>query len=180
MPHDRETLAAVAARMIVESQLTDWSLARRKAADQLGLSPRGTLMPNDDEIIAEIKIYHALYGGEEHAEQLCAQREMALDVMRALARFDPRLVGPVAEGWAHEGSDIVIDLAADSAKEVEIELVNLGTDLDARAGRNGVTELRIDDADWPIRVVVRPRGCPPDARHKTRLTAATIRQLIGD
>jgi hypothetical protein len=178
MSHDRETLAAVAARMIVESQLTDWSLARRKAAEQLGMSPRGTPMPDDDEIIAEIKTYHALYGGEEHAEQLCAQRETALEVMRALARFDPRLVGPVAEGWAHEGSDIVIDLAADSAKEVEIELVNLGADLDARVGRNGITELRIDDADWPIRIVIRPRGCPPDPRHKLRLNLGAVKQLI--
>jgi hypothetical protein len=67
MLHDRETLAAVAARLIVESQLTDWSLARRKAAEQLGLSPRGTAMPTDDEVIAEIKTYHALYGGDEHA-----------------------------------------------------------------------------------------------------------------
>lgn len=78
--------------MVVESQLTDWSLARRKAAEHLGLSLRSTPMPSDDEIIAEIKTYHALYGGEEHAEQLASQRETALQLMRELARFEPRLV----------------------------------------------------------------------------------------
>jgi hypothetical protein len=99
--------------------------------------------------------------------------------MRILARFEPRLVGPVAEGWAHEGSDIVIDIAADSTKDVEIELVNRGADLDARAGRNGVTELRIDDADWPIRILVRPVGRGPDARYKIRLSSTAVKQLIS-
>ncbi len=179
MPHDRETLAAVAARLIVESQLTDWSLARRKAADQIGLSSREAALPSDDEIIAEIKTYHALYGGDEHIEQLRSQRETALEVMRALSRFEPRLVGPVAEGWAHEGSDIVIDLVADSAKDVEIELVNLGADVDAREGRDGSAHLHMADADWPIRLIVRSRGRPLDARYKNRLTMIEVKQLIG-
>jgi hypothetical protein len=180
MTHDRETLAATAARMIVESQLTDWSLARRKALDHLGLSLRAAALPSDDEIIAEIKTYHSLYGGEEHAEQIAAQRETAIDVMRALARFDPRLVGAVAEGWAHEGSDIVIDIAADSSKDVEIELVNLGADIDAREARDGTMHLRIEDADWPIRVIVRPYGRPPDARYKTRLNSQQVKQLMHE
>ncbi len=177
MPHDRETVASVAARLIVESQLTDWSLARRKAADQLGLTMRATAMPSDDELIAEIKTYHELYGGEEHAAQLRAQREMALEAMRALSRFAPRLVGPVAEGWAHEGSDIVIDIVADNAKEVEIELVNLGADVDARETRDGTVSLHVD-ADWPIRVLVRPRGRPLDGRYKHRLTSSELNELL--
>jgi hypothetical protein len=178
MPHDRETLAAVAARIIVESQLTDWSLARRKAAEQLGLSARGTAMPSDDEVIAEIKTYHALYGGEAHAEQLQSQRETALEAMRALARFEPRLVGPVAEGWAHEGSDVTIEVFADSAKDVEIELVNLGADVDALEGRDGSTQLRIEDAEWPLRVIVRVPGRAADPRHKIRLNARQLKQLL--
>jgi hypothetical protein len=179
MTHDRETIAAVAARLIVESQLTDWSLARRKAADQLGLSARATALPSDDEIIAEIKIYHLLFGGDEHAEQLRSQRETALEVMRALSRFEPRLVGPVAEGWAHEGSDVVIDLAADSAKDVEIELVNLGADVDAREGRDGASHLHIADADWPIRIVVRVRGRALDSRYKIRMNTVELKQLLS-
>jgi hypothetical protein len=178
MSHDRETLAAVAARLIVESQLTDWSLARRKAAEQLGLSARGAAMPSDDDIVAEIKTYHLLYGGEEHAEQIRSQRENALDVMRALQRFEPRLVGPVAEGWAHEGSDAVIELVAESSKDVEIELVNLGAEVDAQVRRDGSVHLNVDGAEWPVRIVVRQRGRPLDARHKIRLNAVQLKQLI--
>ena len=77
MNHDREPLiasiAAVAARIIVESELTDWALARRKAAAELGLGAHGVPLPSDDEIIAEIKTYHALYSGDEWALQLRAQ-----------------------------------------------------------------------------------------------------------
>ncbi len=180
MPHDKETLAAVAARLIVESQLTDWSLARRKAADELGLSARATPMPSDEDIIAEIKTYHALYGGEEHAAQLASQRETALEVMRELSRFEPRLVGPVAEGWAHEGSSIVLDIVADNAKDVEIELVNLGADVsDSRVARDQTLSLDIENADWPIRIQIRPRGRAPDARFKTRLSPKELSALIA-
>jgi hypothetical protein len=178
MPYDRETIAAVAARLIVESQLTDWSLARRKALEQLGLSMRESALPDDDEIIAEIRTYHALYGGSEHAAQIRSQRETALEVMRALSRFEPRLVGPVAEGWAHEGSDAVIELLAESSKDVEIELVNLGADVDAQERRDGSMHLHIADADWPIRLVVRARGRALDSRHKVRLTTQQIKQLL--
>lgn len=180
MTHDRETIAAVAARLIVESELTDWSLARRKAAEHLGLSPRATPMPSDDEIIAEIRIYHALYGGDEHAKQLQAQRELALEAMRLLPRFTPQLVGPVAEGWAHAGSDIVIEVFAQNSKEVEIELVNMGADVDARTTRDGASELRILDADWPMRLIVREPGQRRDSRFSTRLSASALaRELAG-
>ncbi len=180
MSHDRETLAAVAARIIVESQLTDWSLARRKALDSLGLSPRSTPLPTDDEIIAEIKTYHALYGDDEHAEQLQSQRETALEAMRALSRFEPKLMGPVAEGWAHAGSDIVLDVVADSAKDVEIELINLGAEINAEVARDGTARLNLDGADWPICVRVRPRGRALDSRYKLRLTAIELKRLLSE
>ena len=73
------TLATVCARIIVESELTDWALARRKAAAELGLSSHGAPQPSDDAIISEIKTYHALYSGAPWAAQLQAQREYALE-----------------------------------------------------------------------------------------------------
>ena len=57
MSNERESLAAVAARIIVESELTDWALARRKAATELGLAAHGTPLPSDEQIIGEIKRY---------------------------------------------------------------------------------------------------------------------------
>jgi hypothetical protein len=180
MSHDRETLAAVAARIIVESELTDWSLARRKASAELGLAAHGAPMPSDDEIIAEIKIYQSLYGDENFIAQLQSQREYALEAMTELIRFNPVLFGPVAEGWAHAGSEIRIELVADNAKEIEYALIDLGVDFTPSIARDGSEQFTIDNGDWPMRLSVRTRGRAPDARFKTRVTGQQLTQLLRE
>lgn len=179
MSHDRETLAAVAARIIVESELTDWALARRKAAAQLGLAAHGTPLPSDDEIIREIETHHALYGGEAWRAQLRAQREYALEAMQALHRFQPMLTGPVAEGWAHAGSEIRIELNADNAKEVEYALIDLGVEFTPTLARDGSAQYEIVDGDWPMRLATRAAGSPPTARFRHRQSAAQLIQLLS-
>ena len=178
--HDRETIAAVAARIIVESELTDWSLARRKAVAELGLSAHGAPLPSDEAIIAEIKTYHALYGDDEWVLQLRAQREAALEAMIELVRFNPALVGPVAEGWAHAGSEIRIELTPESGKDVEYALLNLDVEFTATQAKDGTELYEILDSDWPMRLVVRAPGRPPDPRHKTRLTGKMVQQLLRE
>ncbi|MBC7708490.1 MAG: hypothetical protein H7203_00380 [Rhizobacter sp.] len=180
MAHDRETIAAVAARIIVESELTDWSLARRKAVAELGLSAHGAPLPSDETIIAEIKTYHALYGGDDWARQLRAQREAALEAMIELVRFDPLLTGPVAEGWAHAGSEIRIELMPESGKDVEYALLNLDIEFTPTQANDGTELYQILDSDWPMRLVVRAPGRAPDSRHKTRLTGKMLEQLLRE
>jgi len=96
---NRVRIAQAAARLIVEHGLTDWSLAKRKAARQLMLSEREAL-PDDGEIEVALAEHHALFGGGEHAAALRAQREEALVWLRRLDEFRPVLVGGVAAGWA--------------------------------------------------------------------------------
>lgn len=180
MTSDRVSVAAVAARIIVESELTDWSLARRKAVAELGLSAHGTPLPSDEDIIAEIKTYHALYGGDEWAAQLRAQREFALEAMTELARFHPALVGPVAEGWAHAGSEIRIELSPENGKEVEYALLNLDVEFEPHLAKDGTTHYEIIDGDWPMRLVVRESGRAPDHRYKLRLNGRQLQQLLQE
>ena len=180
MAFERETLASVAARIIVESELTDWSLARRKAAAELGLSAHGAPLPSDDEIIAEIKTYHALFSGEEWAKQLRAQREFALEAMGELIRFSPVLVGPVAEGWAHAGSEIRIELKPENPKEVEYALIDLGVEFEPKLAKDGTTLYEVIDGDWPMRLVVRERGRPGDPRFRVRLNRSQLQQLLRE
>ncbi|HWD17008.1 MAG TPA: hypothetical protein VG865_10390 [Casimicrobiaceae bacterium] len=104
---NRARIADLAARLIAEHGLTDWSLAKRKAARQLML-PERTALPGDDEIESALAAHHELFGGDEHAATLRAQREEALAWLRVLAAFAPMLAGGVAAGWATEHSDIRI------------------------------------------------------------------------
>ena len=180
MAFERETLAATAARIIVESELTDWSLARRKAAAELGLPAHGVPLPSDAEIVAEIKTYHALFSGDEWVAQLRSQRKFALEAMAALIRFSPVLVGPVAEGWAHAGSEIRIELKPENPKEVEYALIELGVEFEPTLAKDGTVLLEVIDSDWPMRIVVRERGRPSDPRFRVRLTGPQVQQLLRE
>ena len=126
---DRLRIAQLAARLIVEHGLTDWTLAKRKAARQLML-PDTTALPSNDEIEAALTEHHALFGGDAHVASLRAQRERgtALDAIASRA-WEPLLVGGVAAGWATEHSDVRLELVADDPKAVEIELAGHGVAL---------------------------------------------------
>ncbi len=179
MSNDRESLAAVSARIIVESELTDWALARRKAMAELGLAAHGTPLPTDEQIISEIKVYHALYGRDDWAAQLRAQREFALEAMLELEAFRPVLVGPVAEGWAHAGSEIRIEASPENPKTLEYRLIDLGVEFEPHLSRDGNVQLEIVDGDWPMRIVIRTPGRAPEARYRVRLDSTQLKALIA-
>ena len=164
---DRARIADVAARLIAEHGIADWSLAKRKALRQL-LLPDGTALPGDDEIEAALVVHHALFGGDEHAVVLRHQREEALAWLRALAEFSPVLVGGVAAGWATEHSDIRIELIADDSKEVELMLINRNIPyrVAPRSSQHAATaELYVDTRRGGVALVIRT---PAVARQRPR------------
>lgn len=184
---ERESIAHTAATLIAEHGIADWALAKRKAARQLGLPERGSL-PGDDEVEDALREYHALFGGEEHAASLRAQREEALVWMRRLAGFRPLLVGGVAEGWATQHSDIRLELAADDAKSVELTLINGGASYRSLPPRSAEaqTDLYIETRRGVVRLTVRTREAarrlPRRDRHgrdEVRLDAAGVEALLG-
>jgi hypothetical protein len=154
---DRARIADLAARLIAEHGIADWSLAKRKAVRQL-LLPERTALPGDDEIEVALAAHHALFGGEHHAETLRAQREEALGWLRNLAAFEPRLTGGVAAGWATAHSDIRIDLIADDSKAVELALINQGIAYRLPPGVSlAAPALCIDTPRGGVRLVIRTR-----------------------
>ena len=54
------------------------------------------------------------------------QRRIALDTMRLLDEFQPRLVGSVLTGTATDYSDINLHLFADRSESVAIRLIEIG------------------------------------------------------
>jgi len=130
----RARIAAAAARIMAEDGIDDFALAKRKAAKQLGATDSQSL-PANDEIEAELRAYRALYQADEHPERIAELRRVALEAMRALKRFNPYLTGPVLRGNAGRYAEIDLQLFPESAKEVEIFLVDHGISYDTHEGR---------------------------------------------
>lgn len=121
----RSHIAHLAARLMAEDGIEDYALAKRKAARQAG-TPDTRELPANEEIDAALRTYQQIYHREEHRDRLRALRERALRAMRELAQFNPHLTGSVLNGNAGKYADIKLQLFTDSAKAVELYLIDQG------------------------------------------------------
>lgn len=119
----RREIASAAARLMAEDGIDDFGFAKRKAARQLGL-PEDGLLPTNQEVEEALRSHHALFQADEQPALLRELREVAVAAMRFLAQFNPYLTGPVLDGTACRYAEVELELFADSAKQVEIFLVN--------------------------------------------------------
>lgn len=126
----RERIAHLAARLMAVDGIEDHALAKRKAARQAGV-PDTRQLPNNDEIDAALRLYRELYQ-REHPAQLRELRQLALEVMNELARFNPYLTGSVLNGNAGRFAAINLLLFTDNGKSVEHYL--LDRNIDFRSG----------------------------------------------
>lgn len=126
----RAQIAAAAARLIAQDG-ADYASAKRKAARQvLGVDAvAANLLPDNAQIEHEVRTYQALFQGPAQAARLARLRKCALEVMDALAEFRPYVSGAVLNGTAGEHDDIHLQLFAESAKEVELFLLNRNVDI---------------------------------------------------
>lgn len=130
----RARIAAAAARIMAEDGIDDFALAKRKAARQVGAEDTQSL-PANDEIEAELRAYRALYQTSEHPERVAELRRIALEAMRALQAFNPYLTGSVLTGVAGRYAEIDLLLFPESAKEVEIFLLDRNAPYTTSEGR---------------------------------------------
>src|SRR6202041_110023 len=121
----RSALAQEAARIMAEHGIGDFLQAKRKAADRLGVNDVAVL-PKNVEIEAALREHQRLFGRDSHDHTLKEQRRIALDTMRMLGAFKPRLVGSRLTGAATNYSDINLHLLADSSESVAMRLIQFG------------------------------------------------------
>jgi hypothetical protein len=119
----RQEIAQSAARLMFEEGISDYARAKRKAIKAMGITQDAPL-PTNGEIDAALREYHALYADETDAAHLLELRQAALHTMRLLQKFQPFLTGAVMEGTAGPHTDTEIHVFAESAKELEIYLLN--------------------------------------------------------
>lgn len=152
-------IGAAAARLIAEEGADYASAKRRAARDLLGEGIRRGVLPDNELIERELRRYLETFAADWQPRVQAQLRALALDWMRRLAVFEPRLVGAVLNGTATRASDLHLHLFTDDAKMVEIALLDGGLEFEvdeADADRTGLMET--------IRtLVVPPRGAdlPP-------------------
>lgn len=159
----RLALAREAARLMAEHGISDFLAAKRKAAARFGVED-GAVLPKNTEIEAALGEYQRLFGGESHADMLNTRRLAALEAMRRLREFDPRLVGPVLTGTATEHSDVQLHLFADRPESVTIKLMDERiphevTEHRVRMNAERVLNypgVRFEIADQPVEATVFP------------------------
>src|ERR1044072_4830230 len=121
----RAALAQEAARIMSEQGIDDYGLAKRKAAERFGATDIAVL-PKNTEIEAALAAHHRLFEAHTHSTTLSSLRRTALQAMRLLQRFEPRLVGPVLSGTASAHSEVHLHLFAEGAEPVALHLMEHG------------------------------------------------------
>ncbi|MDX5363283.1 MAG: hypothetical protein LPJ91_03915 [Pseudazoarcus pumilus] len=154
----RREIAALAARLMAEDGISDFGFAKRKAAKQLGVSETEAL-PNNAEVEAELRAWLALYQDDEQADRIRAMRETAVEVMHLLEEFRPYLTGGVLDGTAGRYSEVEIELYPESAKDVEIFLLNQDVQYEHRETRRVINHmpeviLSFEWDDVPVRLTI--------------------------
>jgi len=120
-PHLRQRIAYEAARLIMEERSGNHGLALRKAAGRLGAHNK-RLWPSNAEVEEALQLEQRLFRKQQPV-YLQRLRETAVEAMRAFSRFEPHLIGPVADGTADGGVEVTLYLFAEAPEEVVFALL---------------------------------------------------------
>ena len=190
----RQRLAHEAARLMAEGGIRDFQMAKRKAAQRLGIFDDASL-PRNREIEDALRDYQRLFLGDRQQADLRHRREAALRALEFFTAFQPRLVGPVLDGTADAHSPVLLHLHSDDPDAVPRWLDDQGIPAQARTRR-----LRLDrerETEVPawlfgaeglgFEVLVLPldglRQAPLsaiDEKPMRRASAAQLRTLLAD
>ena len=153
----RTLIASAAARLIAEDGISDYAMAKRKAAHRLGF-PDTVHFPENAEVEAELRIYQRLFQDGEQIARMACLRQKASKIMSNMLKFNPYLTGSVLDGTAARYAEIDIQLFTDSAKDVEIFLLNQSIDYKHSTPRSERAEavLTIHDEDTLVNLVIYP------------------------
>jgi hypothetical protein len=121
----RERLAQESARLMIEHGIGDFGLAKRKAAERLAVTSLGAL-PSNAQIEACLAERQRIFAPAGFGDWIDHLRRLALDLMRQLESFEPRLAGPVLAGTATSTSRIEVHVFAASAEAVAFALERHG------------------------------------------------------
>jgi len=123
----RRQIAFEAARLLHFQKETEYHRAKQKAGRRLsqGFIKPGDL-PSNREVREQIEMLARIHEGQRREENVRDMRVAALEMMRRLRQFRPRLTGTVLSGHAREETEIELHVFHDDAQLVRNELVEDG------------------------------------------------------
>ena len=147
LQRNRLRVAQEAARLMSEHGIRDFHHAKLKAAERLGILDTQSL-PRNLEIEQALREHQRLFLGDSQPQSLRQRREAAVEAMRFLAAFDPRLVGAVLEGTADAHSAVCLHVYSDDPEAVVLYLREQGVPIDTQVRR--LRYSRDDQPEYPV------------------------------
>jgi predicted nucleotidyltransferase len=188
----RQAVAEEAARIMREQGVDDFRLAKRKAAERLGVTDV-SILPRNTEIEAARVAHQRLFAAERHEVELASLRRAALEAMRLMSDFEPRLVGPVLAGTASAHSEINLHLFTETPEAVSIRLEEHGVPHEVLERRLRYERDRtvtypavrfvagrqiVDAVVFPLDGIRQAPSSPVDGKPMRRASAAEIEALL--
>jgi predicted nucleotidyltransferase len=194
LQRNRLRIAQEAARLMSEHGIRDFHHAKLKAAERLGIVETQAL-PRNLEIEQALREHQRLFLADSQPQLLRQRREAALEAMRFLAPFEPRLVGAVLEGTADAHSAVCLHVFSDDPEAVGLFLREHGVPIETQVRR--LRNSRDDQPEYPVLLfaadelpfdlTVLPRDAlrqapldRTDDRPMRRATLAQVEMLLGE
>jgi hypothetical protein len=130
-----------------EHGIRDFHHAKLKAAERLGILDTQAL-PRNLEIEQALREHQRLFLADSQPQLLRERREAAVEAMRFLAAFEPRLVGAVLEGTADAHSAVCLHVYSDDPEAVVLYLREHGVPIDTQVRR--LRYSRDDQPEYPV------------------------------
>lgn len=147
LQRNRLRIAQEAARLMSEHGIRDFHHAKLKAAERLGILDTPSL-PRNLEIEQALREHQRLFLADSQPQWLRQRREAAVEAMRFLAAFEPRLVGAVLEGTADLHSAVCLHVFSDDPEAVGLYLREHGVPLETQTRR--LRTSRDEQPDYPV------------------------------
>lgn len=189
----RRTLCEEAARIMAEQGLRDFHSAKEKACTRLGIPWNQAWLPSNHEIEQALILRQKLFHGDRLGQRVVAMLELALDLMRLLDHFRPRLSGALLRGHLTERTPVELHLFVDDAESIVWHLSEQAIPYDVfdkrfrmRATRHvSVPGFRFLADDTPVELLVFDLNgerqaplCPVTGRPMLRAGPSKVRELL--
>jgi hypothetical protein len=188
----RQAVAEEAARIMREQGVDDFLLAKRKAAERLGVTD-ASILPRNTEIESARMAHQRLFAADRHEADLATLRRTALEAMKLMADFEPRLVGPVLTGTASAHSEINLHLFSETPEAVSLRLEERGVPHEVVERRLRYERDRsvsypalrfvagrqtVDAVVFPVDGIRQSPASPVDGKPMRRANAAEVAALL--